>query len=369
MVDKAGFSTTSAIVTVRIDNTAPTTATLNSPGTSLSGNVSLSGTAADGGSGIATWTVQYRTSGGSTWTDACSDATASYGCTWATAGVTDGVYDLRAVATDKAGNTTASTTRSSIRVDNVAPTVTLTDPGTPLYGTVNLTADAADGGGIATVVFERSLAGANSWTTICTGAASTCAFNTTAVTAGSYDLRARVTDNAGRSTTSAVVSSRAIVRQPSGTGVTTTNGGSTQGRLEQNDTITFTFSEQMAPASILAGWTGTSTAIRVYITNGTTTDTMDFRNSAGTTRLNLTGSASDLNLGASFVTSDAVFNGAIKQTGATITVTLGSRISGTVTTANAGTITWRPSALATNLTGIPALTTQVTETGASDKDF
>jgi chitinase len=369
VVDAAGFSTTTAITSARIDNTAPTAATLNSPGTSLSGSASLSGTAADAGSGIAAWTVQYRPTGGSTWTDACSDTTASYGCTWATAGVTDGLYDLRAVATDKAGNTLASAVRGSIRVDNVAPTVTLADPGTPLYGTVTLTASAADGGGIATVVFERSVAGANSWTTICTGSATTCAFDTTAVAVGSYDLRARATDNAGRTTTSALVSGRAIVRQPSGTAVATTNGGSTTGRLEQNDTITFTFSEQMAPASILSGWTGTSTAIRVYVTNGTTTDTMDFRNAAGTTRLNLVNSATDLNLGGNFVTVDTVFNGTIRQSGSTITVTLGSKISGTVTTAAAGTITWRPSSLATNLTGIPALTTLVSETGAADKDF
>jgi chitinase len=372
VVDKAGFTTTSAIVSVRIDNTAPTTATLTNPGTSLSGNVSLTGTAADAGSGIAAWTVQYRLSGGSTWTDACSDSTSSYGCTWATAGVADSVYDLRAVARDQAGNTTASTVRSSIRVDNVAPTVTLTDPGTPLFGTVTLSANASDGGGIASVVIERSPAGANTWTTICTDTTSSysCAFDTTAVAVGSYDLRARATDNAARTTTSAVVSSRAIVRQPSGTAVATTNGGSVTGRLEQNDTITFTFSEQMAPASILTGWTGTSTPIRVYVTNGTTSDTMDFRNSAGTTRLNLVNSATDLNLGANnFVTSDTIFNGTIRQTGSTITVTLGSLISGAVTTASAGTITWRPSSLATNLTAIPALTTQVSETGTADKDF
>jgi len=178
-----------------------------------------------------------------------------------------------------------------------------------------------------------------------------------------------VTDNAGRSTTSTIVASRAIVRQPSGTAVATTNGGSTTGRLEQNDTITFTFSEQMAPASILAGWTGTATAIRVYVNNGTTSDTMEFRNSAGTTPLNLVNSATDLNLGGNFVTAATIFNGTIRQTGATITVTLGSRISGAVTTASAGTITWRPSALATNLTGIPALTTQVSETGTVDRDF
>lgn len=371
VVDAAGFSTTTAIVSVRIDNTAPTTATLNSPGTSLSGNVSLTGTAADAASGIATWTVQYRLSGGSTWTDACSDASASYGCTWATASVADGVYDLRAVAADLAGNTLASTVRTSIRVDNVAPTVTLTDPGTPLFGTVTLSANASDGGGIASVVIERSLAGANTWTTICTDttASYSCALDTTAVAVGSYDLRARATDNAGRTTTSAVVASRAVDRAPYGTDVQTTNGGSTSGRLEQNDTMTLTFSEQIAPASIMAGWTGTSTAMRVNVTQAGTVDTLDFVTTGGT-RLNLVNSATDLSLGADFVSRNTVFNATVKQTGAVVTVTLGSRISGKLKTAAAGRMTWRPSAAATDLLGIPALTTQVSESGATlDKDF
>jgi hypothetical protein len=96
---------------------------------------------------------------------------------------------------------------------------------------------------------------------------------------------------------------------------------------------------------------------------------MDFRNSAGTTPLNLVNSAADLRLGGNFVSTDAVFNATIRQTGSTITVTIGSRVSGTVRTASAGTVSWRPSSLATNLTGIPALTTQVSETGTFDKDF
>jgi chitinase len=371
VTDAAGFSTTTAIVSVRIDNTAPTTATLNSPGTSLSGNVALSGTAADAGSGIAAWTVQYRPSGGSTWTDACSDTTASYGCTWATAGVTDGVYDLRAVASDQAGNTLASTVRSSIRVDNVAPTVALTDPGTPLFGTVTLAATASDGGGIASVVIERSPAGANTWTAICTDttAGYSCAFDTTAVAEGSYDLRARATDNAGRTTTSAIVASRAVDRAPYGTDIQTTNGGSTAGRLEQNDTMTLTFSEQIAPGSILAGWTGTSTAIRVNVANAGAADTLDFVSTGGT-RLNLVNSLTDLSLGADFVSAATVFNATIKQTGSVVTVTLGSRVSGTLRTAAAGRMTWRPSALALDLVGIPALTTLVNESQTTvDKDF
>ena len=98
-VDGAGRSTTSSTINVRVDNTAPSSATLVDPGAYLRGSVALSGTAADAGSGVASWTVQYRLSGGTTWTDACADTGSPYGCSWATTGVADGLYDLRAVVT------------------------------------------------------------------------------------------------------------------------------------------------------------------------------------------------------------------------------------------------------------------------------
>jgi chitinase len=372
VVDGIGLSTTTATITVRIDNTAPSSATLTNPGTSLSGSVALSGTAADAGSGIAAWTVQYRAAGGSTWTDACSDTTSSYGCTWATTGVTDGLYDVRALARDNAGNTTGSTVYSSVRVDNVAPTVTLADPGTPITNTVTLSANAADDGGIASVVFERSRAGLNTWTTICTDTVApyTCALDTTTLSEVAYDLRARVTDNAGRTATS-VVASRTVNHAPYGTDVQATNGGSAAGKMETGDVVRLTYSEAMAPASILSGWTGSAQAIRVYVNDGGTIDTMDFRNSTGATRLNLVNSATDLSLAADFVSTATIFNATMSMSGTVVTVTLGSKVSGTLkTTATAAAkLTWRPSALATDLAGIAALTTLVNESGTSDRDF
>jgi hypothetical protein len=372
VVDGIGLSTTTATITVRIDNTAPSSATLTNPGTSLSGSVALTGTAADAGSGVAAWTVQYRTAGGSAWTDACSDTTSSYGCTWATAGLTDGLYDLRALASDGAGNTTGSTVYSSVRVDNVVPTVTLADPGTPITNTVTLTANAADGGGVASVVFARSKAGLNTWTTICTDAVApyTCAFDTTAITEQAYDLRAVVTDNAGRTATS-VVSSRTVNHAPYGTDVQATNGGATAGKLETGDILRLTYSEAMAPATILSGFTGASQAIRVSVNDGGTVDTMEFRNSTGATHLNLTGSATDLNLGADFVSAATIFNATMSMSGTVVTITFGTKVSGTVkpTAAVAAKMTWTPSALATDVAGIPALTTLVNESGTTDRDF
>jgi Big-like domain-containing protein len=278
ILDKAGFSTTTATITVRIDNTAPSSATLANPGSVLTGTVALSGTAADAasGSGIASWTAQYRTSPSGTWTDICADTTTSYGCSWATTGVTDGTYDLRSVARDGAGNTTASTTISAVRIDNTAPT---------------------------------------------------------------------------------------------GTDVQATNNG-TAGQLTNGDTIRLTYSEAMAPASILTGWAGGSQAIRVYVNDGGAVDTMDFRNSTGSTRLNLVNSSTDLSLGRDFVANATIFNATMTMSGSTVTVTLGNRISGTLNTvATTGTLTWRPSAAAKDLAGLAASTTLVTESGTADRDF
>ena len=259
--DNAGFTTTSATTTVRIDNTQPATATLTDPGTPMTGTETLSGSATDAGSGIASWTVQYKPSAGSTWTDACSDAASPFGsCGWDTTDVTDGLYDLRAVATDAAGNQLTSTTVASRRVDNTAPAVTLTAPvATSLTGTISLTAIATDAGsGMSGVTFERSVAGANTWVSMCNDTATpfTCSYNTALVGDGSYDLRARATDNAGNQTTTATVTKTFENAAPFGTDVQSGNGGTTAGLLEAGDWIKFTWSEPLAPASVLTGWTG-----------------------------------------------------------------------------------------------------------------
>ena len=76
--------------------------------------------------------------------------------------------------------------------------VALADPGTPLRGTVGLTATATSDRSMASVVFQSSPAGMGTWTTICTDNATpfTCSFDTTSVTDGLRDLRAVATDSA-----------------------------------------------------------------------------------------------------------------------------------------------------------------------------
>lgn len=91
------------------------------------------------------------------------------------------------------------------------PTVSLVNPGSTIKGTATLTADAADAeSGLRSVAIEYQRAGAGTWTVLCTPAAQpySCSWNTTSVTDGSYGLRAVATDNAGFSTTSAIVETR-----------------------------------------------------------------------------------------------------------------------------------------------------------------
>ena len=213
--DNAGYTQTSTVTNRRIDNTAPT-ATTTDPGSPLTGTVSVSGTGTDLGSGVASATVQYRPSGGGSWTSICTQASAGVTCAWNTASLADGLYDLRTIATDVAGNTTAtSAVVANRRLDNIAPSATMTAPATNLTGSVTLastSSDAANGSGVASVRYEYKPSAGSTWSTACTSATTpfSCSFNTTAATDGLYDFRAVAIDGVSLTGASAAVTSRRI---------------------------------------------------------------------------------------------------------------------------------------------------------------
>jgi Bacterial Ig-like domain (group 3) len=115
-------------------------------------------------------------------------------------GLVDGSHSFAVRATDAATNVDPTPASHAWTIDTTAPNVSLADPGAYLRGTVALNASADDGSGsgVASLVIHRSPAGAGTWTN--TGAS----WNTTNVPDGSYDLRARATDNAGNAANSAV---------------------------------------------------------------------------------------------------------------------------------------------------------------------
>jgi RHS repeat-associated protein len=115
-----------ATVAVLVDNTSPTGSV--SAFSDLHGAQTVSGTASDTGSGISSWQLQIAPEGSSSWTDACpvQDTPISgstYQCTVEGFSYTDGVYQLRALITDNAGNT-YTTTPVSTTIDNTAPSNT-----------------------------------------------------------------------------------------------------------------------------------------------------------------------------------------------------------------------------------------------------
>ena len=104
--DNAGNLENNHVLTVQIDPTAPTaTLTAPNPGAIVSGTVTLSATAADGGgSGVAR--VDFLVDGNIVG----SASSSPYSFSWNSASVTDGNHTIVARAVDGAGNQGASTT-------------------------------------------------------------------------------------------------------------------------------------------------------------------------------------------------------------------------------------------------------------------
>ena len=191
--DVAGNVETSPSVVAnrRIDNTAPS-ATMLSPGDPVGGTVSLTSTTSDtGGSGIATVSYELAPNGGSFNSQPAS---------WDTTLLSDGLYDLRVVATDVAGNTKTSPAVTT-RVDNTPPALNFTSPatGSVVTGTVSLVGSATDASPASPpITFAYKLHSDPPSAYAATGSS----WNTASLPAGDglYDLRARATDDAANTT-------------------------------------------------------------------------------------------------------------------------------------------------------------------------
>ena len=167
---------------------------------------------------------------------------------------------------------------------------------------------------------------------------------------------------------------------PTATGISTGNaGGGNHGLVETGDTITFTFSEQIDPQSILAGWTGASTNVTVTFTDGGCvlvlcgSDTFAVASlpfgtvtlaSAGYYGCNVIGIVCD-KTDASFV------NSPMAASGSTIVITLGTRSGGNGSFNDVGSNTdmaWDSSPTPYDAAGNAASGNTYTE-GDSDYEF
>jgi chitinase len=65
--------------------------------------------------------IEYSVAGAGSYTTICPDTSAPYSCSWNSSGLTDGAYDVRAIAIDTLGNQTTSAVVSAY-VNNTGPT-------------------------------------------------------------------------------------------------------------------------------------------------------------------------------------------------------------------------------------------------------
>ena len=209
----------------------------------------------------------------------------------------------------------------------------------------------------------------------------------TPLAAGSYGYAITSVDAAGNARTQAGYTVSVDNTAPAAANVQTTNVG-TAGRAEAGDTVVFTFSEQVDPQSVLAGWTGTPTNVVVRLVDGgcvlnvlvtvCSNDSLAVYDAANATAValgtvdlgrndyhggGLLGTATPVTFGASGTRSS------MAQSVSAITVTLGTASASADTAAGTGTMVWSPAGTAYDRAGNLASTAAVTEGGAADKEF
>ena len=241
----------------------------------------------------------------------------------------------------------------------------VTDAGNPASGTATVTAD------VSAITAGQTAAAMTSGSYTANGVSYN--YRSASLTAGSYaDMSKSFTltlTDANTPTANSQTQSGFSVNidgtAPTATDVQPVNGGATVGKAEAGDTITYTFSEPIDPNSVLAGWTGTSTAVTLRVGNSASNDIVTVRNAANTAALTLGGTT----LAGNHVSANRDFTSStMVMSGSTITVTLGG--TGTTNTvATNQTATWTPLNTAADVAANAMSTTARTEQGAADPNF
>lgn len=331
-------------------------------------------------------------------------------CTSATAldPLPDGQHTFEVRAIDRAGNTGVAASRSWT-VDRTAPVVATTFPTAGgAYNNASWaagcstaaddfcgTAVDASGGTVASVeVNLRRTSTGLYWNGSSFSAAAPTWLPATGTSAwsraftgasfpgdGAYVVSVRATDTTGNVSVPAETTLTIDRSGPTAAAVASSNRGATLRRIEAGDQLTLTFSEPIAPSSLIAGWNGTGTQnITIRQANSSTNDSLSFYNSANSVRLPL----GSVTLGrGDYVTGNVVWGSAaaalrstLTMSGTTLTLTFGTPDQpARVTTATAtGNMSWTPRTGVTTGTGITDLvgnfgTTTARTESDNDNDF
>ena len=256
-----------------------------------------------------------------------------------------------------------------------APTVTLTAPANGSFTndtTPTLTGTADNATGDSTSVTIKIYSGSTATGTAVqtlTATRSGTSWSKTASTLaqGTYTVQATQTDTSGNTGTSNANTFKIDTTGPTATSISAENkAGGTAGKIENGDTLTYTYSEAVTPASVWPGWDGSSTAVHIKFTSSGN-DTI--------TILNTANNASAIHLGsvqtnADYVTATTTFNAtmAMSSDGTSVVVTLGTPSNVSSSASPGRNMSWKPKASVKDLAGNAASTTTYNETD-TDVDF
>lgn len=184
------------------------------------------------------------------------------------------------------------------------------------------------------------------------------------LTAGAKAFSVTATDGVGHTATgngSVNVDNTA----PSATDVQSADGGGTVGKIEVNDSFTYTFSEPIDPLSVLAGWSGTATPVTLRFTNANP-DYILVYDATNTTLLPL----NRLNLGnKKFLTAGGTGSGSMVMSGSSITVTVTGMGAATSQVAAATTMSWGMNAGMYDRAGNACPSATVNQSGGPKANF
>jgi hypothetical protein len=200
-----------------------------------------------------------------------------------------------------------------------------------------------------------------------------------ALGAGSYNYTVSATDNAGN-VSSAGFPTVVDDTAPAAVDVQSTNvSGGTVGHVDQGDTLTLTYNGVIDPYSILPGWTGAAADVQVALVDGGgSSDYIVVYNTAATPveiplgTIYLGGTGYLRNGDGAYITYGATGSSTpstIRQSGAAITITLGTASGSSYTNTTAAALTWTPSSSATDIAGNAGTTTTATQSGSRHVNF
>ena len=171
----------------------------------------------------------------------------------------------------------------------------------------------------------------------------TWSVNASPLAQGTYTVQATQTDTAGNTGTSNANTFKVDTAKPTAVRLVAANGGGgTAGKLNAGDTVTFTYSEAISPASVLTGWDGSSTAVQIRFTNASTDSFSILSTNLGSVATN-----------GNYVTGTTTFSATMTRStdGASIVITLGTPSNVASAPVSAKDMTWTFTAAVKDLAG------------------